>query len=70
MRVPMASPRLSNRELEVLRLIADGQTNREIASSLMLSERTVPVHVRNILAKTNTANRAAAAAFALRNGLA
>jgi DNA-binding NarL/FixJ family response regulator len=61
---------LSAREVEVLRLVADGHTNREIARHLVLSERTVPVHVRNILTKTNSANRAAAAAFALRNGLA
>jgi ATP/maltotriose-dependent transcriptional regulator MalT len=61
---------LSAREVEVLRLVADGHTNREIAHHLVLSERTVPVHVRNILTKTNSANRAAAAAFALRNGLA
>jgi DNA-binding NarL/FixJ family response regulator len=62
--------RLSRRELEVLRLIAAGQTNREIASRLVLSEQTVPVHVRHILSKTNTANRAAAAVFAYRHGLA
>jgi DNA-binding NarL/FixJ family response regulator len=61
---------LSGREIEVLRLIAAGQTNREIARRLALSERTVPVHVRNILTKTNSANRAAATAFALRHGLA
>jgi DNA-binding CsgD family transcriptional regulator len=61
---------LSVREVEVLRLVAAGQTNREIAHRLVLSERTVPVHVRNILTKTNSSNRAAATAFALRNGLA
>jgi DNA-binding NarL/FixJ family response regulator len=62
--------RLSVRELEVLRLVATGQTNREIAHRLLLSERTVPVHIRNILIKTNSPNRTAAAAFALRHGLA
>jgi DNA-binding NarL/FixJ family response regulator len=61
---------LSAREIEVLRLVAEGQTNRQIAHHLVLSERTVPVHVRNILTKTNSANRAAATAFALRHGLA
>jgi DNA-binding CsgD family transcriptional regulator len=61
---------LSPREVEVLRLVVDGRTNREIAHHLVLSERTVPVHVRNILTKTNSTNRAAAAAFALRHGLA
>jgi DNA-binding CsgD family transcriptional regulator len=61
---------LSAREIEVLRLVAEGRTNRQIARHLVLSERTVPVHVRNILTKTNSANRAAATAFALRHGLA
>jgi DNA-binding NarL/FixJ family response regulator len=62
--------RLSVREMEVLRLVATGNTNREIARHLLLSERTVPVHVRHILTKTNSPNRTAAAAFALRHGLA
>ena len=61
---------LSAREVEVLKLVAAGQTNREIDQRLVLSERTVPVHVRNILMKTNSSNRAAATAFALRHGLA
>ena len=61
---------LSAREVEVLRLVAAGQTNREIADALFLSEHTVRVHVRNILTKTDTDNRAAATAFALRHGLA
>jgi DNA-binding NarL/FixJ family response regulator len=63
-------PLLSVREMEVLRLVATGNTNREIARCLLLSERTVPVHVRNILSKTNSPNRTAAAAYALRHGLA
>jgi DNA-binding CsgD family transcriptional regulator len=61
---------LSAREVEVLRLVVAGRTNREIADLLSLSERTVNNHVAHILAKTNTENRAAAAAFALRQGLA
>jgi DNA-binding CsgD family transcriptional regulator len=61
---------LSAREVEVLRLVAAGQTNRDIADALFLSEHTVRVHVRNILTKTNTDNRAAATAFALRHGIA
>jgi DNA-binding CsgD family transcriptional regulator len=61
---------LSAREVEVLRLVAAGQTNREIADALFLSEHTVRVHVRNILTKTQSDNRAAATAFALRHGLA
>jgi DNA-binding CsgD family transcriptional regulator len=60
---------LSAREVEVLRLVAQGKTNREIAESLTLSERTVINHVSHIFDKTGTDNRAGAAAFALRNGL-
>jgi predicted ATPase/DNA-binding CsgD family transcriptional regulator len=60
---------LTRREVEVLRLIAAGKSNREIADRLFLSSNTVANHVRNILAKTNTANRTEAAAFALRASL-
>jgi DNA-binding CsgD family transcriptional regulator len=60
---------LSAREVEVLRLLAAGRTNREIADLLFLSENTVRVHVRNILTKTNTDNRTQAAAFARDHGL-
>ena len=68
---PSAHPAgLSAREVEVLRLIVAGQTNRGIADALFLSEHTVRVHVRNILTKTDTANRTEAAAFALRHDLA
>ena len=61
---------LSPREIEVLRLLAVGRTNRDIADALFLSEHTVRVHVRNILTKTDTDNRTAAAAFARDTGLA
>jgi predicted ATPase/DNA-binding CsgD family transcriptional regulator len=61
---------LSAREVEVLRLVAAGKTNREIAEMLFLSIPTVNNHVAHILTKTETANRAEAAAFALRYGLA
>lgn len=61
---------LSPREVEVLRLMAAGRTNGEIAALLFLSERTVHAHVRHILTKTDAENRAAATAFAVRNGLA
>ncbi|MGI8856208.1 MAG: helix-turn-helix transcriptional regulator [Thermomicrobiales bacterium] len=61
---------LSPREVEVLRLVVAGQTNREIATALFLSEHTVRVHVRNILTKTDAQNRTEAATFALRHGLA
>jgi len=62
--------RLSEREVEVLRLIVAGKSNRQIADELILSERTVANHLAHIFNKTGTDNRAAAAAFAIRNGLA
>ena len=60
---------LSSRETEVLRLVAAGLTNREIASSLVLSEHTVHRHVANVLRKLGRSSRAAAAASATRAGL-
>jgi DNA-binding CsgD family transcriptional regulator len=60
---------LSQREVEVLRLLAAGRSNREIADALCISLNTVATHVRNILAKTDAANRTEAAAYALRHGL-
>jgi pimeloyl-ACP methyl ester carboxylesterase/DNA-binding CsgD family transcriptional regulator len=60
---------LSRRETEVLRLVAAGLSNREIASSLVLSEHTVHRHVANILRKLTQSTRAAAAAHAARAGL-
>ena len=59
---------LSRRETEVLRLVAAGLSNREIASSLVLSEHTVHRHVANILGKLTQSSRAAAAAHATRVG--
>jgi DNA-binding CsgD family transcriptional regulator len=67
---PVYPAGLSAREVEVLRLLAVGETNRQIADALFLSEHTVRVHVRNILTKTNTENRTAAAAFARDRSLA
>ena len=61
---------LTDREREVLRLVADGATNREIGSELSISENTVSFHMKNILAKLHLKNRAQAAAFAIRTGLA
>ncbi len=61
---------LSRRELEVIRLIAAGKSNREIAGDLFISEKTVINHVTHILNKISVDNRAAAAAFAVRNQLA
>jgi DNA-binding NarL/FixJ family response regulator len=60
---------LSQREVEVLRLLATGRSNRGIAEALYLSLNTVVTHVRNILTKTGTANYTEAAAHALRHGL-
>ena len=61
---------LTEREVEVLRLVAVGKTNREIARDLTLSEKTVARHLSNIFAKLGVPSRAAATAFALREGLA
>ena len=67
---PWTSPDgLSQREVEVLRLVAAGKSNRDIADALCISLNTVATHVRNILTKTGTANRTEAAAYALRQGL-
>jgi pimeloyl-ACP methyl ester carboxylesterase/DNA-binding CsgD family transcriptional regulator len=63
-----ASP-LSSRETEILRLVATGMSNREIASTLVLSEHTVHRHIANILRKLAQSTRAAAATQALRAGL-
>jgi DNA-binding NarL/FixJ family response regulator len=60
---------LSPRELEVLALIADGHTNREIAATLIVSEHTVARHVQNIYAKLGVSSRAAATAFAVEHQL-
>ena len=63
------SSELSERELEVLRLIADGRSNAEIATQLVLSEKTVKGHVSNMLSKLQLADRTQAAIFALRGGI-
>jgi DNA-binding NarL/FixJ family response regulator len=59
---------LSQREVEVLRLLAAGKSNREIADALCISLNTVATHVRSILTKTSTTNRTEATAYALRYG--
>ena len=61
---------LTQREVEVLRLIADGRSNQQIAEALFITTNTVANHVKNILTKSNTANRAEAAAYGVRHGLA
>ncbi|HZQ35078.1 MAG TPA: response regulator transcription factor, partial [Dehalococcoidia bacterium] len=65
-----AADGLSVREVEVLRLLAEGRRNREIAAELSIAENTVFQHVRSILNKTGCANRTEAAAYAHRHGLA
>ena len=60
---------LSGRELTVLRLVAEGKTNKEIANNLTLSEKTVKNHIRNIFGKLNVFDRTQAAIYALKNGL-
>ena len=60
---------LSPRELQVLRLVASGETNKAIAAALVLSERTVDRHVSNIYAKLRVSSRAAATAYAYEHGL-
>ena len=64
-RVPGYSSALTDRQVEVLGLIAKGKTNREIASELSLSERTVERHIADIYAKVGARNRAEATAFAM-----
>ncbi len=61
---------LTGREMDVLRLIAQGRSNREIAEELVITEMTVRAHVSNILGKLHLASRTQAALFALREGLA
>ena len=61
---------LTPRELEVLALIAQGQSNREIAASLSISEKTVKTHVGNILSKLHLSDRTQAAIYAHKHGLA
>jgi NarL family two-component system response regulator LiaR len=60
---------LTERELEVLRLLAHGRTNREIAEELVLGEETVKTHVGNILAKLHLAHRTQAVVHAFKQGL-
>lgn len=60
---------LTERELEVLRLIADGMANQEIADALVIGERTVKSHVSNILSKLHLADRTQAAVYAWREGI-
>ncbi len=67
---PACSARLTRREVEVLRLIVAGKSNREIAAALYLSPRTTERHVANIYLKIGAHSKAEAAAYALRHRLA
>ena len=58
---------LTKRELQVLKLIANGMFNREIAVQLKISERTVKNHISNIFRKINVSDRTQAAVFAIKN---
>ena len=64
-----APAELTTRELEVLRLIAEGMSNREIAQALTISEKTVKTHVSHILSKLHLADRTQAAIYAYKHGL-
>ncbi len=66
---PKAPAGLTPREVEVLRLVASGETNRAIAEHLFVSERTVARHLSNIFAKIGAGSRTAATAFAFENGI-
>ena len=66
---PVASHGLTPRELDVLRLIADGRADQEIAAALFLAYRTVTTYVGNILNKLGVDSRTAAAAWAIRHDL-
>jgi len=67
--LPPAENPLSEREMQVLRLVAQGLSNREIGARLVVSERTVRAHVSNILEKLHLANRTQATLYAIREGL-
>ena len=60
---------LTKRELDVLRLVAEGHTDREVAEVLVISPRTVNRHLSNIFVKLDVSGRAAAVAYAIRQGL-
>jgi len=67
--LPPTEEPLTRREVEVLRLVARGLSNQEIADQLVVSEGTVRIHVSNILTKLHLANRTQAALYALQEGL-
>jgi two-component system, NarL family, response regulator LiaR len=68
-RAPDSPEALTDREAEVLRLLARGKANKQIASSLYVSEKTVKAHVSSILMKLGVQSRTQAALYAVRAGL-
>jgi DNA-binding NarL/FixJ family response regulator len=66
---PESPESLTNREMDVLRLLAEGKSNREIADTLVLGEKTIKTHVSNILSKLHLTSRTQAALYAVRIGL-
>lgn len=66
---PVVGNELSTREFEIVRLIADGMSNREIGNRLALSEKTVKNHVSHVLAKLRVSARSGIAVYAVRNGI-
>jgi NarL family two-component system response regulator LiaR len=68
--LPLTEEPLTEREVEVLKLVAQGLSNQTIADKLIVSERTVRTHISNILSKLHLANRTQVALYALRQGLA
>jgi DNA-binding NarL/FixJ family response regulator len=68
-RAPETTGSLSERETEVLRLLAQGYSNKELAQALGISEKTVKAHITSILAKLNASSRTQAALYAVRAGL-
>jgi NarL family two-component system response regulator LiaR len=68
--LPPTDDPLTEREAEVLKLVAQGLSNQEIANGLFISPRTVGAHVGNILSKLHLANRVQATLYALREGVA
>lgn len=68
--VAPAHDELTEREMEVLRLIASGRSNQDVADELFIGIKTVKFHVTNILAKLGVEDRTQAAIYAFKNGLA
>lgn len=68
--LPLTEEPLTEREMQILQLVARGLSNQQIAEELVISERTARTHISNILGKLHLANRTQAALYALRTGIA